>query len=121
MNSLDMPDRLRTAPAQINGGKILARTYAAAEAAGRAAYAGWQAENLGVTDCSLKALTDAVARAAVEAVAADLREEGASAPRAVRAERERELLDLKGPCRVSVCRLHYAHAGPCDIANGARR
>jgi hypothetical protein len=26
--------------------------------------------------------------------------------------RERELLDLKGPC--STCRLHHAHSGPCD-------
>jgi hypothetical protein len=26
--------------------------------------------------------------------------------------RERELLELKGPC--STCRLHYAHSGPCD-------
>lgn len=37
------------------------------------------------------------------------------AVRAVCAERERELLELKGPCRNSTCRLHYAHAGPCDI------
>lgn len=33
------------------------------------------------------------------------------ATRAVLAERERELLELKGPC--STCRLHYAHSGPC--------
>jgi hypothetical protein len=28
--------------------------------------------------------------------------------------RERELLDLKGPC--STCRLHHAHSGPCDTS-----
>ncbi len=39
----------------------------------------------------------------------------------VRGEREAELLDIKGPCRVSACRLHYAHSGPCDIAAGVRR
>lgn len=33
----------------------------------------------------------------------------------VLAERERELLTLKGPCSSKGCRLHYAHAGPCDI------
>lgn len=37
------------------------------------------------------------------------------AVRAVLAERERELLELKGPCSNRACRLHYAHAGPCDI------
>jgi hypothetical protein len=26
-------------------------------------------------------------------------------------DRERELLELKGPC--STCTLHYAHSGPC--------
>jgi hypothetical protein len=31
--------------------------------------------------------------------------------KAVLAERERELLELKGPC--STCPLHYAHSGPC--------
>ncbi len=41
--------------------------------------------------------------------------------RTVLRDREAELLDLKGPCRVSACRLHYAHSGPCDIAAGARR
>lgn len=35
------------------------------------------------------------------------------AAKAVLADRERELLELKGPC--STCRLHYAHSGPCDI------
>lgn len=34
--------------------------------------------------------------------------------RAVLAERERELLTLKGPCSNRDCRLHYAHSGPCD-------
>lgn len=28
-------------------------------------------------------------------------------------ERERELLQLKGPCSNEKCRLHYAHSGPC--------
>lgn len=35
--------------------------------------------------------------------------------RRILAERERELLELKGPCSTGRCRLHYAHAGPCDI------
>lgn len=38
-----------------------------------------------------------------------------SATRAVLADRERELLELKGPCSSAACRLHYAHSGPCDI------
>ncbi|HEY9263238.1 MAG TPA: hypothetical protein VIQ11_01375 [Mycobacterium sp.] len=37
------------------------------------------------------------------------------ATRAVLAERERELLELKGPCSTTACRLHYAHSGPCNI------
>lgn len=36
------------------------------------------------------------------------------ATRTVLAERERELLLWKGPCSNFTCRLHYAHAGPCD-------
>lgn len=40
--------------------------------------------------------------------------------RAVLAERERELLELKGPCSTRGCRLHYAHAGPCDIKPESR-
>jgi hypothetical protein len=36
------------------------------------------------------------------------------ATKAVLVERERELLELKGPCSWENCRLHYAHAGPCD-------
>lgn len=32
----------------------------------------------------------------------------------VLADRERELLEIKGPCSSSECRLHYAHSGPCD-------
>jgi hypothetical protein len=32
----------------------------------------------------------------------------------VLAERERELLELKGPCSNQSCPLHYAHSGPCD-------
>jgi hypothetical protein len=31
----------------------------------------------------------------------------------VLADRERELLELKGPCSNSTCPLHYAHSGPC--------
>lgn len=38
-----------------------------------------------------------------------------SAARLVVAERERELLEIKGPCSTARCRLHYAHSGPCDI------
>lgn len=38
-----------------------------------------------------------------------------SATRAVLADRERELLELKGPCSSAGCRLHYAHSGPCDV------
>lgn len=37
-----------------------------------------------------------------------------AAAQAVLADRERELLDLKGPCSNRECRLHYAHSGPCD-------
>jgi hypothetical protein len=36
------------------------------------------------------------------------------AAEAVLAERERELLELKGPCSNKQCRSHYAHSGPCD-------
>lgn len=39
-----------------------------------------------------------------------------AAARMVLAEREAELLQLKGPCsnvRAVPCRLHYAHRGPC--------
>lgn len=35
--------------------------------------------------------------------------------RSILADRERELLNLKGPCRTPGCRLHRAHVGPCDI------
>lgn len=38
----------------------------------------------------------------------------AAALRGILADRERELLALKGPCSTSRCRLHYAHSGPCD-------
>lgn len=37
-----------------------------------------------------------------------------NATRAVLAIREKELLDLKGPCSNTKCQLHYAHSGPCD-------
>lgn len=36
---------------------------------------------------------------------------------AVLRERERELLELKGPCSNKACPLHYAHAGPCGGAS----
>ena len=32
---------------------------------------------------------------------------------AILAERERELLELKGPCSNEKCGLHYAHSGTC--------
>lgn len=35
---------------------------------------------------------------------------------AILAARERELLELKGPCSNNRCRLHYAHSGPCDTS-----
>lgn len=44
----------------------------------------------------------------------EYKEAFAQATRFVLAERERELLLLKGPCSNRDCRLHYAHAGPCD-------
>lgn len=44
------------------------------------------------------------------------------ATRHVLADRERELLEVKGPCTTTGCRLHYAHVGPCDIVTeGWRR
>lgn len=33
----------------------------------------------------------------------------------VLADRERELLELKGACPAPGCRLHHAHGGPCDM------
>ena len=39
--------------------------------------------------------------------------------RRVLAERERELLELKGPCSVDRCSLHYAHSGPFDTTQEA--
>jgi hypothetical protein len=38
-----------------------------------------------------------------------------AALRSVLADREKELLDLKGPCSNAKCGLHYAHSGPCDV------
>lgn len=38
--------------------------------------------------------------------------------KAILAERERELLELKGRC--SSCRLHYAHSGPCALQEADR-
>ena len=37
-----------------------------------------------------------------------------SAARTVLADRERELMEIKGPCSNESCRSHYAHSGPCD-------
>jgi hypothetical protein len=37
-----------------------------------------------------------------------------NATQAVLRVREKELLDLKGPCSNPRCRLHHAHSGPCD-------
>lgn len=39
-----------------------------------------------------------------------------SAALSVLADRERELLELKGPCTNGRCRLHRAHSGPCNPA-----
>lgn len=41
------------------------------------------------------------------------------AVRAVLGWREKELLDLKGPCSNKRCRLHRAHNGPCDTLRAA--
>ncbi|AYN57897.1 hypothetical protein PP640_gp45 [Arthrobacter phage Faja] len=30
-------------------------------------------------------------------------------------DRERELLEVKGPCSHAACSLHYAHSGPCNL------
>jgi hypothetical protein len=37
------------------------------------------------------------------------------------ADRERELLEIKGPCWNATCRLHKAHFGPCDVREELRR
>lgn len=65
---------------------------------------------------TVKELGEGVQQLAVTSVrfARDVGAQLASAL-AVLAERERELLELKGPCSTAACRLHYAHAGPCDI------
>jgi hypothetical protein len=42
-----------------------------------------------------------------------------SAAKFVLRERERELLELKGPCRAPGCVLHYAHNGPCNVKTEA--
>lgn len=41
------------------------------------------------------------------------------AAKAVLADRERELLAIKGHCGWMACRLHYAHSGPCDTREGS--
>lgn len=38
-----------------------------------------------------------------------------AAAKAVLADRERELLEIKGTCRTEGCPLHYAHSGPCNM------
>ena len=45
-----------------------------------------------------------------------------SATKAVLADREAELLRLKGPCtqKPRGCVLHYAHSGPCNIQAGGQ-
>ena len=64
----------------------------------------------------MKDVSPAALRVALEAECAektaDLRSK-LSATQFVCAERERELLELKGPCSNADCPLHYAHAGPC--------
>lgn len=42
------------------------------------------------------------------------------AARSVLAERDAELLNLKGPCRAPGCRLHHAHRGPCAAVTAAK-
>lgn len=37
------------------------------------------------------------------------------AAKSVLADREKELLELKGPCTTEYCRLHRAHSGICHI------
>lgn len=34
----------------------------------------------------------------------------------VLADRERELLAIRGQCSADACTLHYAHFGPCNMA-----
>ena len=43
-----------------------------------------------------------------------------AAAKAVLADRERELLEIKGPCRTEGCPLHYAHSGPCSMTTRPR-
>jgi hypothetical protein len=40
--------------------------------------------------------------------------------RSIKDDRERELLELKGPCSNSACSLHYAHSGPCNSLNDSK-
>ena len=40
--------------------------------------------------------------------------EPVGALRTVLADREKELLNIQGPCSNTRCRLHKAHIGPCD-------
>lgn len=40
-----------------------------------------------------------------------------AAAKAILADRERELMTLKGPCSTTGCRLHYAHSGPCHVTS----
>lgn len=63
----------------------------------------------------LDAYDDMVNQRDAEAAARRVLRDESTALRHVLADRERELLDLKGPCSNTRCRLHYAHSGPCDI------
>ena len=39
-----------------------------------------------------------------------------AALRSVLADREAELLEVKGPCSNGACSLHHTHRGPCKIS-----
>lgn len=41
----------------------------------------------------------------------------AEAAEALVAERDKELLQIQGPCRAPGCMLHRAHNGPCNIGS----
>ncbi len=64
---------------------------------------------------ALEAAEEAERAQAVAAAEARGYDRAVANGRIVLADREKELLDLKGPCSNGRCRLHYAHSGPCDI------
>lgn len=72
-----------------------------------------------VTVAHAERLTDDLVRALVNAGVAGPRHHNWVDVSKIRAlqnvlkYREKELLELKGPC--STCHLHYAHSGPCEI------